>query len=216
MTVPTRWWWIRHAPVCDGADRIQGQRDVDCDCADDAPFKALAEGLPGDAIWMISGLKRTRQTLDALRAFLPAIAEPAIEPDFKEQNFGRWQGLSWSEMQARDPELYRRFWEDPTRNVPPGGESFARLIDRVGDAIARLGARFAGRDIVVVGHGGTIRAAVAVALDLTPQQAMAIVVDNLSLTRLDHMDGALEAVTGGAWRVRGVNVRCPWAPPAAG
>jgi len=210
MTASTRWWWVRHAPVPDGAARIHGQMDVDCDCTNLTAFETLAEILPGDAVWVISGLKRARQTFEAIHAYRPAIAEPLIEPDFREQNFGRWQGLGWDAMQANDPETYRQFWRDPTRNTPPDGESFARLIARVTDAMAPLTARFRGRDIVVVAHGGTIRAAVAVALGLAPPTAMAVVVDNLSLTRRDHVADALSQVTGGAWRVRGVNIPAHW------
>ena len=38
---PTRWWWIRHAPVPDGG-RIYGQGDLDCDCSDKLIFDVLA------------------------------------------------------------------------------------------------------------------------------------------------------------------------------
>ena len=58
---------------------------------------------------------------------------------------------------------------------------------RTAAAIERLNSAFAGRDIVSVSHGGTIRAAVAHALRLTPEAAMAIVIDNLSLTRLSQV-----------------------------
>ncbi|MCU0837296.1 MAG: histidine phosphatase family protein [Rhodospirillales bacterium] len=216
MTAATRWWWVRHAPIPDGGARIHGQLDVDCDCGDLAAFEALAEILPGDAVWVISALKRTRQTFEAIHAFRPAIAEPLIAPDFNEQNFGRWQGLNWDEMQANDPEGYRAFWRDPTRNAPPDGESFADVMARVAAAISPLNARLAGRDIVVIGHGGSIRAAVALALRLAPPTAMAVVVDNLSLTRLDYVADAAAAVTGGAWRVRGVNAPSLWPNPSLG
>ena len=46
-----------------------------------------------------------------------------------------------------------------------------------------------GGDIVVVSHGGAIRAAVAHALGVHPENALAMSVDTLSLTRLDHIEG---------------------------
>ena len=58
---PTRWWWIRHAPVPDGG-RIYGQGDLDCDCSDTLIFDVLARELPGDAVWVTSNLVRTKQT----------------------------------------------------------------------------------------------------------------------------------------------------------
>ncbi len=41
MTVTTRWWWIRHAPV-DAGGRIYGQCDLPADCSDDARMRWLA------------------------------------------------------------------------------------------------------------------------------------------------------------------------------
>jgi broad specificity phosphatase PhoE len=73
---------------------------------------------------------------------------------------------------------------------------------RVQRAIHRHTATHAGRDIVAVTHGGTIRAALALALGLMPGGALGFSVDNLSLTRLDHIAGPDGA---GAWRVVGVN-----------
>jgi alpha-ribazole phosphatase len=213
MTGVTHWWWVRHAPVADGTSRLYGRLDVPCDCSNLAAFEALAEVLPGDAVWVVSSLLRARQTFEAIRAFRPALAEPLTRADFDEQDFGAWQGLSWNDMQAKDGDAYQRFWQDPTGNAPPQGESFAAVIKRVAAGISDLNRAYRGRSIVAIAHGGSIRAAVAVALKLSPAIAMAIVIDNLSVTRLDHLDGGGSAVSGSAWRVHGVNLPCPW-PPA--
>ncbi len=73
---------------------------------------------------------------------------------------------------------------------------------RVQPAINALGERYQGRDIVVMSHGGTIRAALAMAVDLSPDNVLAFAIDNLSLTRIDHFPEP-----GGAhfWRVVSVN-----------
>ena len=61
----------------------------------------------------------------------------------------------------------------------------------------RLAEAHDGEDVVVVSHGGTIRAAVAHALGIGPDNALHLSVYNLSLTRLErHPD---------AWRVVCVN-----------
>ena len=76
-------------------------------------------------------------------------------------------------------------------------------------AVDRLSGEHAGRDIVVVAHGGSIRAAVALALDLDPEKALALTVDNCSLTRLDHIAGAAgsHAADGAhSWRVGQLNL----------
>ena len=98
---------------------------------------------------------------------------------------------------ARGDE-WHRFWLAPAHETPPGGESFAALTERVQPAILRLSERHAGRDIISLSHGGTIRAALALALDLAPEAALAFSIDNLSLTRIEHFPEP-----GGAhgWRV---------------
>ena len=63
----TRWWWVRHAPVVGHAGRIYGNLDVDCDCSDEALFRALAAGLPREAVWIVTPLARTRATAEAIR-----------------------------------------------------------------------------------------------------------------------------------------------------
>ncbi|MDG2270049.1 MAG: histidine phosphatase family protein, partial [Alphaproteobacteria bacterium] len=89
-------------------------------------------------------------------------------------------------------------------HAPPGGESFTDVLARVGPAMDRLTETLAGSDIVVVAHGGSIRAAVAHALEITPDRALAITIDNCSLTRIDHIDGPGE---GGNWSLGAVNTR---------
>lgn len=207
--VVTRWWWIRHAPVTNYGGRIYGQSDVDADCSDTAVFAGLAAALPHDAVWVTSQLRRTRQTADAIGLACGAASKlpPAlvVEPDLAEQHFGQWQGLTHAELAARGDGATHRFWLAPADAVPPGGESFQQLVERVVRAVNRLTARFAARDIVAVAHGGTIRAALAQALGLPAERALGFVVDNCSLTRLDHI--AATPGDAGQWRVVGVNLR---------
>lgn len=212
MSEPTRWWWVRHARVPGAAGRIWGQTDRSCDTSDAESFRALAAILPAGAVWVVSPLKRTRETAEAIADGGLAVPDPVVEPEFAEQNFGRWQGLSWAEMQAHDPAAYGAFWRDPVRNAPPEGESFVAQIGRSRAAMERLTAEHAGRDIVCVSHGGTIRAAVATGLGLSPEAAMAVVVDNLSVTRIHHVEDGLLRGSGGVWLVQGVNAPCRWIP----
>jgi len=201
MARTTRWWWIRHAPVTSDGGRIYGQSDIDCDVSDRAAFAALAASLPQHAVWVVSNLKRTQMTARAIREAGLAAPDPIVEPDLAEQHFGAWQGRIRAEVHAERHD-WRGFWLAPARTAPPGGESFVDLMRRTEGAILRLNERYLGRDIVAVAHGGTIRAALALALRLDPEVALAFSSDNLALTRLDHI-----AEQGGeAWRVGGVNL----------
>lgn len=200
----TRWWWVRHAPVTEDGGRVYGQSDPLANVSDVESFKALARILPRDAVWVASHLRRTHQTADAVAA--QGLAKPSmfVENDLAEQCFGEWQGQIRSEV-YKNHGLPHDFWLAPARKKPPGpgGESFVEVIERVSRCVDRLSAQHAGRDIVAYAHGGTIRAALAMASGCTPEVALSFAVDNLSLTRLDHID---PTGTTPAWRVNHVNL----------
>jgi broad specificity phosphatase PhoE len=200
----TRWWFVRHAPVIGVNERIYGQDDLDSDCADETQFKRLAGTLPHDAVWLVSQLRRTHQTAAAIIAARVAetVPAPIITSELAEQHFGDWQGLTYAELEARRDGAYHRFWHAPASERPPGGESFEDLIARVSAAMERITAEHAGRDIVAVVHGGTIRAALAIALGIEAERALGFAINTCSVTRMDHLDGATE---GAAWRIVAVN-----------
>ncbi|MBF0563154.1 MAG: histidine phosphatase family protein [Alphaproteobacteria bacterium] len=193
----TRFWWVRHAPVAWAGVRIYGRTDVDCDVSDGGAFASLAARLPHGAVVVRSHLDRTRRTAQAVAAAGYALPAPVIEADLAEQGFGNWEGDTWDDLFARNDPHLATFWQDPFRVAPPGGESFLDVAARVSTVITRLATDHPGRDIVAFAHAGTIRAALMLALDLTPDKANAIVIDPLSLTRME--------ITDGMWAVRTVN-----------
>ena len=77
---------------------------------------------------------------------------------------------------------------------------------RTSDVIGRLNNKYPDRAIVAVTHGGTIRAAVALAMQAKPMMALGVTVGNLTLTRLDHVSDGLYRGQGGVWRVEGINL----------
>ncbi|MBP5858101.1 histidine phosphatase family protein [Marivibrio halodurans] len=212
--IVTRWWWVRHAPVTENEGRIYGAADLNCVTDDAAAFSGLADLLPEKARLVTSHLKRTRQTADAIRAAGLALPEPLVEPDIGEQSFGDWQGKHHAELQTEEAFTGHHFWLCPGHFRPPGGESFADLIARTAPAIERLSDDHPDGDIVAVGHGGTIRAALALALGLDAEGALAFTIDNLSVTRLDRIVERGSAPDGHRdrrmWRVVMVN-RAPHA-----
>ena len=207
--VTTRWWWIRHAPVRNDGGNIYGQTDIACDTSDREVFEAVAKILPRNAVWVASSLMRTHQTAEAIWATgFPKPAKMAREADFAEQNLGQWQGMNRAAFLASRPVGSN--WFADISEPAPGGESFMDLYDRVCRAIERINTEQAGKDVIAVGHGGTIKAALGLALGGQPERALSFDIDNCSVTRLDHFASA-ERVT---WRLPMVNQQ-PWiADPA--
>jgi alpha-ribazole phosphatase len=207
--VVTRWWWVRHAPVrCDGGN-IYGQSDIACDTSDRYVFEAVAKILPPAAVWFASSLQRTHQTADAIwEAGFPRPAAMTKEAAFAEQNLGKWQGMNRAAFLASRPA--GSHWFADIGEPAPGGESFMGLYNRVCGAIDRITIEHAGDDVIAVGHGGTIKAAVGLALGGQPEKGLAFDIDNCSVTRLDHI--ASESVS--VWRLPMVNQQ-PWIADAA-
>ncbi len=208
----TYWWLVRHAPVIPDLGRMNGKTDVDCDVADKDAFRALARTLPRNAVWAVSPLSRTGKTAQAIIEAGAIAPRPIIETGLTEQDFGEWEGRAWVDLLSDSDSSHEAFWANPGHNAPPGGESFADQVARVGMSIDRLSAAHPGRDIIAVVHAGTIRAALAWALKLDPTQALAFKVDNLSLTRAEYIPGGTFRNPDANWRVCAVNLP-PLTPP---
>lgn len=202
--VTTRWWWVRHAPVRNDGGNIYGQKDIACDTGDREVFEAVAKILPREAVWYASNLMRTHQTAEAIWATgFPRPASLIKEADFAEQNLGQWQGMNRAAFLASRP--LGSHWFADIGEAAPGGESYMDLYDRVCRAIMRINIEQAGKDVIAVGHGGTIKAAVGLALGGQPERGLAFDVDNCSVTRLDHLASAGHV----SWRLPMVNQQ-PW------
>ena len=203
----TRFWWVRHAPVRDDGGCIYGQRDLPCDCSETEVFEAVARVLPTDALWVTSNLMRAKQTAAAIFAggHPGGKAEPLAMAEFNEQHLGDWQGLNRAEFFKNVKPSPAGHWFNAPEERAPNGESFVDLIDRTRAGVETLAAAHRGRDIVVVAHGGTIRAAIGIALGLKPVGMMAFTTDNCSVSRLDYLDNGVES----GWRVQMINHQ-PW------
>jgi alpha-ribazole phosphatase len=149
-------------------------------------FDAVGKILPRGAVWYASNLKRTHQTAAAIwAAGFPKPADMPHIKEFAEQHLGEWQGMNRAAFLASRPA--GSHWFAAIDQPAPGGESFMDLYNRVCGAIARITIEQAGRDVIAVTHGGTIKAAVGLALGGLPEKGLAFDIDNCSVTRLDHI-----------------------------
>jgi alpha-ribazole phosphatase len=207
--VITRWWWVRHAPVRNDGGNIYGQTDIACDTSDREVFEAVAKILPRGAVWYASNLQRTHQTAEAIwKAGFPRPATMIREAAFAEQNLGRWQGMNRAAFVASRPP--GSHWFADISEPAPDGESFMDLYRRVTGAIDRITTAETGEDVIAVGHGGTIKAAIGLALGGLVETGLAFDIDNCSVTRLDHFATPERSL----WRLPMVNQQ-PWIADAS-
>jgi alpha-ribazole phosphatase len=198
----TDFWLIRHALVDENARAfLYGVMDVPlCETTllEQAPmYRALAARLPRPAGWVVTPLSRTRRTAETIFAHGYPAAELSVDAGLIEQSLGEWQGLPHHELPAKLVHPAHAFWPLAGHEKPPGGESMAEVITRVGAAMERLAEEHAGQEVVIVSHGGAIRGAIAHALTIGPDNALHMSIQNLSLSRLQR--------TPDGWRVVCVN-----------
>ena len=169
LKCPYRIIFLRHGETdWNLAGRFQGQRDIPLN----ALGRAQAEGagrmvktwLGPQALehlaqtdFVASPLERTRQTMEIARIAIGLAQTPyAMDDRLKELSFGTWEGLVWRQVVARDGDLARARERDKWGFVPPGGESYAMLAERVKPWLSSLCG-----DTFVVAHGGVARALMA-------------------------------------------------------
>lgn len=187
----TRWWWVRHGPTHQKA--FTGWRDVPADLSDTAQIGRLADYLPGAATVVSSDLIRAAHTADAIQRSKPRLPHDGALREF---DFGDWDGLHFSEVAARDPDLSRRYWEQPGDVAPPRGESWNSAAARVRHSVDRLNAQ-GHSDIIAVAHFGIILTQLQRASGQSPYEVLAQPIDPLSVTQLSF--------DGTAWQVGVVN-----------
>ena len=139
-----------------------------------------------DAI-LSSPLDRARQTADAVNATRGLTVE--VEDGLIETDFGAWEGLSFGEARARDPELHGR-WLGDTSVAPPGGESFDEVHARVAALVERVTVDHPGRTVLLVSHVTPIKTILRIALDVGPQLLYRLHLDLASISIADlYPDG---------------------------
>lgn len=153
----------------------------------EAAARYLAER-GGIAAVMSSPLQRAYDT--AATAAKALGLDVTADDDLIETDFGAWEGLTFAEAAARDPELHRRWLRD-TSTEPPGGESFDDVMVRVCRARERIIDRYQGATVLVVSHVTPIKILLRLALDAGPGILYRLHLDLASLSIAEfYSDGA--------------------------
>jgi broad specificity phosphatase PhoE len=170
-----RLYYVRHGLTdWNSAGRLQGRHDVPLNAIGRAQAARCGDILrdllacdsqaPADCGYASSPLVRARATMDIVRATLGlSQADYAVDPRLAEISFGQWEGLTYAEVMARDPEIVAKRESDKWNFRPPGGETYQELMLRAAAWYATLE-----RPTIVTAHGGTARALIAY-LKIAPQ-----------------------------------------------
>ena len=189
---------MRHGePV--GGRRYRGQIDDPLSEKGWAQMRAaVGEAAPWTRI-VSSPLLRCRAFAEILadRHGLPL----AFDDRLKEVGFGEWEGLSAAEIEQAAPGTLARFKADPVNARPQGAEPLADFQARVAAGLEGLLAQHAGQHVLLVGHAGVIRMALAWALHIPLEHAYRIEVASATLTRLRFDAGRASLIFHGSPRI---------------
>jgi probable phosphoglycerate mutase len=127
--------------------------------------------------------RRTKET--AAIVGQPHGLEPQVERGLDELDLSRWEGLSAAEIEAREPEAWQIWCENPARMALPGLEPFEELQLRVRRFLQRFRKEHPDASVAAVTHDGIVRVAVLEELGVSLEHYRAIPVNNTGLTILD-------------------------------
>jgi len=74
----------------------------------------------------------------------------------REQGLGEWEGKSWKEVAAADPEIEQRRDTEGWWFCPPGGEPRLRVRHRMLNFCSQMEAKHANETLVAVTHAGAL------------------------------------------------------------
>jgi probable phosphoglycerate mutase len=151
--------------------RWQGQSDVGLNARGRVQAAALAARLAGRGITRIcsSDLSRARETAEIVARHLGLGGVVAVDPALRERGYGVFEGLTREECETQHPDEWTRYLADRT-HTPTGAELQDLVVERMRAAVARAGAQATHADerILIVSHGGAIRALLAAATGERP------------------------------------------------
>lgn len=187
---------VRHGETDENLKSIlQGQSDTQLNALGIRQAKCVAERLKHEHLDLIysSDLKRAMRTAEL-------IAEPHKLPVFplralREWNLGVLQGRKWDDLRVEYPEAMDAFREEHVDIKVPGGESRQDLNLRVSDCLDEMSERFEGKRILLVSHGGALKAMFRHVVGQVAEGSRLPLTSNASVSQFRYIDGFWQLIS---------------------
>jgi broad specificity phosphatase PhoE len=201
---------VRHGEtVWNAARRVQGHTNSALSDRGRQQAHAVAARLgclPIQAIYS-SDLTRALDTAAPIAATLGLGIVPTAE--LREKSYGQWEGMTEDEIRAADPAGWHRYHVERQLDYAiPGGETWPKVQTRIVGALHHILADHPKPEdaVLLVGHGGSLRAAILDALQAPLSTLLRLRLDNASVSLLEYRSGH-----GG--RVVSLNDTSHWSEP---
>ncbi|HEV2641146.1 MAG TPA: histidine phosphatase family protein [Candidatus Elarobacter sp.] len=179
---------VRHGRTAWNADnRFQGHTDVPLDDEGRAQASALAAILRNERIdaAVSSDLSRAAETARIVLG--PRDVALRLDADWREMQLGDWEGLTWKQILAANPQLDATNETAVKAYTPGGGETFDALCERVARAVERITGEVADDGVALVAtHAGPLHALLRVLLGDTELKVRFL---TASVTRFRRTNG---------------------------
>ncbi len=184
---------VRHGETEWNAEgRIQGHTDIGLSEKGAEQARSLGQRLADRQIDVAysSDLKRTSETAKlALGGRDITLNET---PRLREYNKGIFEGMTLSEIQEKFPAEYPKYLEKDLSYAPEGGETTRDVSTRMASIFAEIKANHLDEAVLVVSHGGVLRAAMVSLLGMPLEGNWSFVFGNCGLTMVDtYTDNAV-------------------------
>lgn len=144
-----------------------------------------------------SDLQRAHETATIIAGQCSLQQPVTVSSAWREMSFGDWEGLTYAQIADRYKHQLG-FFSDPINHPPPNGEPFPHLLQRIQVAFTQLVQDTAHAethpihrgDIVLVSHGGALRALLCSLLDIPLERQRQLRIDHGSLSAIDFLPTA--------------------------
>ncbi|XP_019259824.1 PREDICTED: phosphoglycerate mutase-like protein 4 isoform X3 [Nicotiana attenuata] len=157
---------ISSTPMADSTSSVLSRVVPQPECGGDAKSENVSSNLTeiivirhGETEWNADGRIQGHLDVELNDSGRQQAMAVIKDPDLRERHLGDLQGISLREAAQSQPMAYKAFLSDRSDQViPGGGESLDQLYQRCTSCLQRIAKKHRGKRVVVVSHGGAIRA----------------------------------------------------------
>jgi alpha-ribazole phosphatase len=168
--------------------RFQGSADVKLNPAGIEQAKKLSDRFRDAELDMIYASDLQRALITAQTVAQYHELEVNELADLREADFGEWEGMTFDQIKEEDGDMLDAWLKDPVTVRAPGGEKFEDVQTRAFRALNEIKEEHERSKVLVVAHGGTIRALLTDLLGMPLSNFWRIQQDNTAVNIVKFYD----------------------------
>lgn len=164
---------LRHGQA-QGGEIFRGHTDVPLSDLGWTQMQTSIDALGGWQQIVTSPMQRCRLFAEQTQQALDDVPCEVVE-SLKEISFGDWDGQTFEAVRETYGDRFFQYWQNPIQHTPPNAEPMLDFCERIRQAFWQQIEEHQGKHVLMIVHGGVIRAILAEVLKS----------DNMSLMRYD-------------------------------